>query len=88
MKKMVGRQYRAKVTATLLAATSSAMVFDISWISTGATRTATATIRPSATITRVSSRLAKASPPSSSSFMARTSCGTKTELRPPPTVRM
>ncbi len=69
MKKIVGTQYRAKVTATLLAATSSAIVLDISWISTGATSTAATTMRPSATITRVRSRLAKASPPSSSSFV-------------------
>ncbi|MDF9814371.1 hypothetical protein M2266_003602 [Streptomyces sp. SPB162] len=40
------------------------------------------------TMTSVSSRFAKAVPPSSSSFIARTSSGTKTELRPPPTVRM
>ncbi len=57
-------------------------------IRSGAPKIASAVSTPSATMTRVSRRLAYASPPSSSSFMARTSCGTKTELRPPPTVRM
>ncbi len=88
MKKIVGRQKRAKATATLLASGSPAMVGDIAWTSSGAMRTAMPTMRPSATMTRVSSRLAYASPPSSSFFIARTSCGTKTEFRPPPMVRM
>jgi hypothetical protein len=77
-----------KVTATWLAAGSSATGTESIRTRSGAANMAAAVRVPSATMTSVSSRLAYASPPSSSSFMARTSCGTNTELRPPPTVRM
>jgi hypothetical protein len=40
------------------------------------------------TAVRVTSRLAYASPPSGSFLIARTSCGTNTELSAPPTSRM
>ncbi|CAM3252012.1 hypothetical protein STAL104432_17790 [Streptomyces albus] len=73
---------------TSLAAGSPASLTDIIRTSSGAANTAAAAITPRITATSVSSRFAYASPPSSSSFMDRTSCGTKTELRPPPTVRM
>lgn len=77
-----------KVMATLSAAGSLATFTDSRRTRRGAANIAIAVSTPSATMTRVSRRLANASPPSSSSFMARTSCGTKTELSPPPTVRM
>lgn len=58
MKKMVGRQYCAKVIATSLECGLSAIFTDIARMSSGAAKTAMRTIPPRITETRVSSRFA------------------------------
>ncbi|KEF20985.1 hypothetical protein DF18_07140 [Streptomyces rimosus] len=55
---------------------------------TGAASTQTVVMPAISTVTSVRRRLAYASPPSSSFFMARTSCGMNTAFRAPPPTRM
>lgn len=87
MKNMVGRQYRAKATVTAIRSGSEAMSGDIMCTRSGAASTHIAVTLARMTTTRVSKRLAYASPPSSSFFMDRTSCGTKTAFNAPPPTR-
>ncbi len=58
MKKMVGRQYRARATVVSARAGFSIIGWAISWTSRGAPSTARKTTPARPTITRVSSRLA------------------------------